>query len=582
MPVLPLSRRAPGAPRPRRSMLLSALMAGLLGACDGGGGPTSPQERTEPEIAGIVAAAYAPGASVTPAGATVPVGGTVQLTAVDAAGRAVAGATWSSSDPGVAAVGVDGLVTAGAPGAASITAAYRNRSAIAQITVTAPPPAPVGAAIAPGEDIQGRVDAAAPGTQFVLKAGVHRLQHVRPKDGMAFAGEPGAVLSGARLLTGFTRAGSAWVVDRQTQQGTAAGVCEDGGQACRNPEDLFVDDVPLKRVASLAQVGPGTWYFDYAADRVHLGSDPAGHTVEISVLPHAFSGSAAGVTIQGVVIEKYATPAQQGALQGNSTRGWTVEDSEVRLNHGIGLRTGPGMRVLRNRIHHNGQMGLGGSGDGVLVEGNEIHHNNALGFDPAWEAGGSKFVRTDGLVLRGNFSHHNHGHGLWTDIDNVNTLYEGNRLEDNTRSGIFHEISYRAVIRRNVARRNGGAGAVWVDGAGILVNSSRDVEVYENTVEGNLNGIAAVQSSRGSGVHGAYELANLYVHDNTVAMAEGRSGVVQNAGSAAVFTSMNVRFEANRYTLGSTRQFAWKDAAHEPAGWKGFGHDVNGTFTRYN
>lgn len=570
--------RAPRARRSPRPILLSAPLLAALAAC---AGPTSPTPAgEEPEVARIVASASAGGVSVTPSGATLPVGGTVQLTAVDDAGRPV-NASWSSSAAEVAAVNGQGLVTGLAPGGATITARSKRRTATAQITVTAPPPPPSGTAIAPGEDIQARVDAAAPGTQFVLRAGVHRLQHVRPKDGMVFAGEPGAVLSGARLLTGFTQSGGAWVVGGQTQQGTAAGVCEDGGQACRYPEDLFLDDVPLKRVATLAEVGPGTWYFDYAADRVHLGSDPTGRRVEISVVPHAFSGSATGVVVRGLVIEKYATPAQQGTLQGNSTSGWTVEDCEIRLNHGIGLRTGNGMRVLRNRIHHNGQMGLGGSGAGVLVEANEIHSNNTLGFDPAWEAGGSKFVRTDGLVLRGNFSHHNHGHGLWTDIDNINTLYEGNRVEDNTRSGIFHEISYRAVIRGNVARRNGGAEAQWVDGAGILVNSSRDVEIYENTVEGNLNGIAAVQSNRGSGAHGAYELANLYVHHNTVNMSQGRSGVVQNAGSQAVFTSMNVRFEANHYTLGtSARPFAWKDTNHDPTGWKGFGHDLTATFTR--
>ena len=573
------SPRATSARRVRRSTL-ALIAAAALAAC--GGSPTaSPAPPAEPEVARIVAAQAAEGVSATATGVSLPVGATVRLTAVDEAGRAVDGAAWSSSDAGVAEVGADGRVTAAAAGSAVVTARSKSRSATALVVVTAPAPPPTGTAIAPGEDIQARVDAAAPGTRFVLKAGVHRLQHVRPKDGMVFAGEPGAVLSGARILTGFTRAGSAWAADGQTQQGTAAGVCEDGGVACRFPEDLFLDDVPLKRVASLAQVGPGTWYFDYAADRVHLGSDPAGRKVEIGVLPHAFSGSASGVVIRGVVIEKYATPAQQGAVQGNATSGWTVEDAEIRLNHGIGLRTGDGMRVLRSRIHHNGQMGIGGSGDGVLVEGNEIAYNNTLGFDPAWEAGGSKFVRTSGLVLRGNVSHHNHGHGLWTDIDNVNTLYEGNRVEDNTRSGIFHEISYRAVIRNNVARGNGGAGATWVDGAGILVNSSRDVEIHGNTVEGNLNGIAAVQSARGAGAHGAYELANLFVHDNTVAMTQGRSGVVQNAGSQAVFTSMNVRFEANRYTLGaSARPFAWKDTAHDPAGWKAFGHDVGGTFTR--
>jgi parallel beta-helix repeat protein len=474
---------------------VSVALLGLITAACGGGSPSAPPQPPpagEPEVARIVAGSGT-GIVITPGGATVTVGSTVQLTAVDEAGRAVA-VTWSSGDPFVATVGYTGGVAGATPGEVVITAKSRSRSATALITVTDPAPPPGATEIRPGEDIQARVDAAPPGTRFLLRSGIHRLQHVRPRDGMAFVGEPGAVLSGARVLSGFTASGGGWIVGGQTQQGAAAGVCEDGGQACRFPEDLFLDGMPLRRVASLAELRAGTWYFDYGADRVHLGSDPTGRQVEVSVLPHAFSGSATGVEIQGLVIEKYATPAQQGAVQGNSTSGWTVVDSEIRLNHGIGLRTGSGMRVLRNRIHHNGQMGFGGSGNGVLIEGNEIHDNNTMRFDPAWEAGGSKMVRTDGLVLRANYSHHNHGHGLWTDIDNINTLYEGNRVEDNTRSGIFHEISYRAVIRGNTARRNGATGAQWVDGAGILVNSSRDVEIAGNTVEDNLNGIAAVQS----------------------------------------------------------------------------------------
>ena len=69
-----------------------------------------------------------------------------------------------------------------------------------------------------------------------------------------------------------------------------------------------------------------------------------------------------------------------------------------------------------------------------------------------WEAGGTKFARTRDLVVRRNFVHHNRGPGLWTDIDNVRTLYEANRVEDNGEAGILHEISYAAVIRNNVVR----------------------------------------------------------------------------------------------------------------------------------
>ena len=42
-------------------------------------------------------------------------------------------------------------------------------------------------------------------TTFSLAPGIHRLQSVVPKTGDAFVGQTGAILSGAALLTAFTR-----------------------------------------------------------------------------------------------------------------------------------------------------------------------------------------------------------------------------------------------------------------------------------------------------------------------------------------------------------------------------------------
>jgi uncharacterized protein YjdB len=85
--------------------------------------------------------------SVTPPTAEVQTGGTVQLTATprDAAGNPLAGrtVTWTSSNNGVATVNANGLVTAVAPGTATITATSEGRSGTSTVTVTAPPPAPV-------------------------------------------------------------------------------------------------------------------------------------------------------------------------------------------------------------------------------------------------------------------------------------------------------------------------------------------------------------------------------------------------------------------------------------------------------
>jgi hypothetical protein len=97
--------------------------------------------------------------------------------------------------------------------------------------------------IFPGEDIQSRVDAVMPGTTFLLKSGVHRMQSIVPRDGDTFIGEPGTILSGARLLTTVARSGSFWVTADQTQEGPrkgniAEGVCRASAPRCGYPEDL--------------------------------------------------------------------------------------------------------------------------------------------------------------------------------------------------------------------------------------------------------------------------------------------------------------------------------------------------------
>ena len=92
-----------------------------------------------------------------------------------------------------------------------------------------------------------------------------------------------------------------------------------------------------------------------------------------------------------------------------------------------------GSKIIGNYVHDNGQMGLGGSGNNILVQGNEIAKNGYWsGIDVLWEGGGFKFADTDNLVVRGNYSHDNNGTGMWTDIDNIHTLYEDNVVVHNT------------------------------------------------------------------------------------------------------------------------------------------------------
>ena len=74
------------------------------------------------------------------------------------------------------------------------------------------------------------------------------------------------------------------------------GECDDGGELCGYREDLFLDDRLYRRVGSLDDLGPGTWYHE---DRsAYLADDPSGQLVELGVTPRAFGGDAEGVVIQ--------------------------------------------------------------------------------------------------------------------------------------------------------------------------------------------------------------------------------------------------------------------------------------------
>jgi parallel beta-helix repeat protein len=298
---------------------------------------------------------------------------------------------------------------------------------------------------------------------------------------------------------------------------------------------------------------------------------------------------ASNVRIEGLTIQNYRPSKQHGAINAGTpgryanlqSTGWVVRNCEIRYNSGAGLTIGHRMQVLNNYIHHNLQIGVRGLGDGVLVENNEIAFNNYRRGAWGWEAGGTKFVRTHNLVVRGNYVHDNWGPGLWTDIDNINTLIEGNRVTNNAAQGIFHEISYAAVIRNNVATGNGMAHADWLWGSGILVAASADVEVYGNTVSGNANGITGIQQKRGTGAYGAHLVKNLNVHDNVVTMTSGgQTGIVQDMRDNTVFTSRNNRFSRNTYAnVGNiATPFAWMNGNRTISQWKGYGQDVTGIF----
>jgi hypothetical protein len=159
-------------------------------------------------------------------------------------------------------------------------------------------------------------------------------------------------------------------------------------------------------------------------------------------------------------------------------------------------------------------------------------------------------------------------------------------VENNSSSGINHEISYDAVIRNNTLIGNGTGHSEWLWGAGIQIQNSRNVEIYGNTVEtkGVGNGIVLIQQDRGNvqdfggtASHGSYVTTGNNVHDNVI-IGNGASGAVADNDEAGLLAGANL-FDHNTYRMSDISEdwFAYGDyytwsQLHSVSGW-----ETNGT-----
>ncbi|MET8685011.1 right-handed parallel beta-helix repeat-containing protein [Streptomyces sp. NPDC004732] len=230
---------------------------------------------------------------------------------------------------------------------------------------------------------------------------------------------------------------------------------------------------------------------------------------------YAFSGTARNVTINGLTVQHFVAPHNEGVVNHDMADGWVIEHAKIQYNSGAGLMAGARQQVRDSCLRSNGQYGMNAykTGDSIkdlVVEGNEIVGNNT----GDWErrrsgcgcTGGIKFWAVNGADIRGNWVHDNRGAGLWADNNNNDFRIEGNVLEANDGAALMYETSYNAVIRNNTFRRNN-----WVEGrkyadrgddfpyATVYVSESGGeprvrartdkIEISRNVLENNWNGI---------------------------------------------------------------------------------------------
>ncbi len=445
-------------------------------------------------------------------------------------------------------------------------------------------PAAVGANevfIGVGQDIQSVVNANPAGTTYRLEAGIHRLQSIQPKSGDTFIGDYGATLRGSKVLdpAQAQQAGSLFYWDGQSHRTASPITWGEIAQEGHEREvffgnELFLDGQRYRHVNEFSQVNqPGTWYFDYDNDRIYMYGNPAGRTVETSVSTRAFDlGNTEGVTIENLYIQQYANRArpEQGALHTADSVGATFRHVELSYNHAGGLQVGRNMTVENSRFAYNGQIGVSGSASStpVYFRNNEVAYNMQLGYNPGWEGGATKFVRSVNGVYENNWIHNNNGFAFWWDIGNEGDIIRSNLVEGDTQSrGIFYEISGNpdnpTQIYWNIVRNT--------DDSGIHISNSTAVEIFENAVWGSPSAIVASENNRSP------HLNLLEIRDNELAGIFSQIRLFGSVGDGFRVEEI----DGNRYLFGAN-DFWWFGDRHGSSidfqQWVAHGNDLNGVF----
>ena len=463
----------------------------------------------------------------------------------------------------------------------------------------------------PSDNVQSIVNSNVCGSTFVFAPGVYSNltifpinETTNPIDGDTFKGQysrtttNAATLYGGTVVSNFTQQGSYWVGHVTTTPAPASGAnykCDPKHPGCLLPEDLFFDGKIYLRVTSQAAVGAGSWYLDYSTGNVYLTDNPATHKIEVSTTHFAIYGAnVAKVSIVNLIVDKYAAPGGFGAISGvdptgasvTPTYNWKVSNVEVKNCHGAGIMLGNHMTISASFLHHNGEYGVGGTGNTIGFSHNEVSYNNQAGFLPEVGAG-TKFNNVVGLSVTYNKVHDNLGAGLTDDNGSSSIVYAYNTLANNLVAGILHEIGYSASIHDNTSTNDGvdSRGSSYWFGAAIEIANSSNVKIFKNSITNPRNGIMEQAVTRTDCVT-ACPLKNVSVYNNTLSLDHTlktgtvAAGILMGAGDSqgtALYTSSSNTFgwdpvlkasSPNIYTLNPSSDvfFVWLQSGKPDTG----------------
>lgn len=290
-------------------------------------------------------------------------------------------------------------------------------------------------------------------------------------------------------VTGWVADGSTWRKDgwtpKFTNLTTPSGYIDPNYPLAGYPDMVFVDGQPLRQVASRSAVVAGTFYVDTSGQKLYIGTNPAGRTVEGSAYKNTlllYNAPNSKILGMGFMHAASTANSASGSVILDTSPGVVVENNTFAWNAASGFQVGQASHdavVRGNQFLYNGLVGADswGGPQRLTFTNNYAARNNQERFSIYWAAAGLKFTNIINSTVADNVVENNDGPGIWCDNSCVGVKIVRNMVRANTYQGIMYEISDDAIIASNVIVNNASSG-----GGGVYVSASANVRVYNNTI----------------------------------------------------------------------------------------------------
>lgn len=277
-----------------------------------------------------------------------------------------------------------------------------------------------------------------------------------------------------------------------------------------NNDGVFIDGQYLQSAGSIDEIDEATFFVDYGAKQIYIGTNPEGRFIEITAFRkaifrtveevHGKLSDGRGPVIRGLEITQY--PDTMVHIDGYYPQGMSSEDQHGKDVIGSVLENctfsncfriavfaiGDSLVMRHCEVRNSNTEGvyIVASSD-VLLERNIFAFNNIERWTGFYPSAVKIFNQTYRVVCRDNkIIDHPHSNGLWYDVGNIDGIFVNNWVENvgmlddqsaphqfwANANGFFFEISEGVIC----------AGNTFLNcDQGLLILNAKGAEIYNNT-----------------------------------------------------------------------------------------------------